>query len=54
MADPLGPDRRAAATVRDMHIRLEGVIRRTPDGRLGAEDASAAITTVFLAGAGPR
>jgi TetR/AcrR family transcriptional repressor of mexCD-oprJ operon len=30
---------------------LEGVIRRTLDGRLGAEEASAAITSVFLSGA---
>jgi AcrR family transcriptional regulator len=44
-----------ARTLSELYVSLlEGVIRRTLDGRLGVEDASAAITTVFLAGAGSR
>ena len=39
-----------ARTLSELYVSLlEGVIRRTLDGRLGAEEASAAITTVFLA-----
>jgi TetR/AcrR family transcriptional repressor of mexCD-oprJ operon len=43
-----------ARTLSELYLGLlEGVIRRTLDGRLGAEEASAAITSVFLDGAGP-
>jgi TetR/AcrR family transcriptional regulator, mexCD-oprJ operon repressor len=43
-----------ARTLSELYLGLlEGVIRRTLDGRLGAEEASAAITSVFLAGAAP-
>lgn len=42
-----------ARTLAELYISLlEGAIQRTLDGRLGAEEASAAITTVFLSGAG--
>jgi len=44
-----------ARTLSELYVSLlEGVIHRTLDGRLGAEEASAAITTVFLTGAESR
>lgn len=43
-----------AQTLAELYASLlEGAIGRMLDGRLGAEEASAAITTVFLDGARP-